>query len=51
MLEANEGDLLRIHVHNALENATSIHWHGQLLPGRGFMDGTHGITQCGIPPG
>ncbi|EJT46677.1 multicopper oxidase [Trichosporon asahii var. asahii CBS 2479] len=22
-----------------------------LLPGRGFMDGTHGITQCGIPPG
>lgn len=36
---------------NALPNATSIHWHGQLLPGRGFMDGTHGITQCGIPPG
>jgi FtsP/CotA-like multicopper oxidase with cupredoxin domain len=51
LVECNEGDELIVHVHNHASNATSIHWHGLYQNGSNWMDGTVGITQCGIAPG
>lgn len=51
-IEANLGDTILVHVHNDLGNATTaIHWHGQNQNGTNFMDGTLGVTDCGIAPG
>jgi len=48
-IEAVEGDRVRIYVTNNLPAATSIHWHGILLPNG--MDGVGGLTQKSIAPG
>ncbi len=32
MLEATEGDTLKIHVENKMDVETSLHWHGLLVP-------------------
>lgn len=48
-IEAIEGDRVRILVTNNLPEATTVHWHGILLPNG--MDGIEGLTQRGIPPG
>ena len=48
-IEANEGDRVRIFVTNHLPEATSLHWHGLLLPSG--MDGVSGLNQKGIEPG
>ncbi len=48
-IEAVEGDRVRIYVTNALPAATSVHWHGILLPSG--MDGVSGLSQAPIPPG
>ena len=48
-IEAVEGDRIRIYVTNKLPAATSVHWHGVLLPNG--MDGVGGLTQPVIPPG
>ncbi|PZR71006.1 MAG: copper oxidase [Chthoniobacterales bacterium] len=48
-IEAMEGDRVRIFVTNHLPEATSIHWHGVILPNG--MDGVGGLTQKHIPPG
>ncbi len=48
-IEAVEGDRVRIYVTNNLPEATSIHWHGILLPNG--MDGVGGLTQKNIQPG
>lgn len=50
LLEFEEGDDAVIHVHNQLKNqATSLHWHGLLLPG--LMDGVPGFNGFkGIAP-
>src|SRR5258707_2826870 len=48
-IEAVEGDRVRIYVTNNLPEATSIHWHGILLPNG--MDGVAGLTQKAIQPG
>lgn len=48
-IEAVEGDRVRIYVTNRLPAATSIHWHGILLPNG--MDGVGGLTQKVIQPG
>lgn len=48
-LEAVEGDRVRIYVTNRLREATSIHWHGILLPSG--MDGVAGLSQPPIAPG
>ena len=45
-IEAVEGDRVRIYVTNNLPAATSIHWHGILLPNG--MDGVGGLTQKSI---
>jgi len=49
MIEAVEGDRVRILVTNRLPEPTSIHWHGILLPNG--MDGVSGLNQPSIKPG
>ena len=44
-----EGQEAVIHVRNRLTEATSIHWHGVLLPPG--MDGVPGVSFAGIPAG
>jgi FtsP/CotA-like multicopper oxidase with cupredoxin domain len=48
-IEAVEGDRVRIYVTNNLPEATSIHWHGIILPNG--MDGVPGLNQKSIGPG
>ncbi|ODV12955.1 MAG: copper resistance protein CopA [Rubrivivax sp. SCN 70-15] len=48
-LRWREGDEVTIRVTNRLREATSIHWHGIILPFQ--MDGVPGISFAGIPPG
>jgi len=48
-IEAIEGDRVRILVTNKLPEATSVHWHGVLLPSG--MDGVSGVNQRRIEPG
>ena len=48
-IEAVEGDRVRIFVTNRLKEATTIHWHGLILPSG--MDGVGGLTQPRIEPG
>ena len=48
-IEAVEGDQLRVYVENRLPEATSVHWHGVLLPNG--MDGVSGLNQRRIEPG
>jgi FtsP/CotA-like multicopper oxidase with cupredoxin domain len=48
-IEANEGDRVRIMLHNKLPEATSIHWHGIEVPPE--MDGVPFISQPMVEPG
>ncbi len=48
-LEWTVGDVARIHVRNAMDVASSVHWHGLLLPNR--QDGVPGLTTPAIQPG
>jgi FtsP/CotA-like multicopper oxidase with cupredoxin domain len=48
-IEAVEGDRVRILVTNHLNEPTSAHWHGVILPNG--MDGVGGVTQKHIQPG
>ena len=48
-IEATEGDRIRIFVTNRLREATTIHWHGLILPSG--MDGVGGLSQPQIKPG
>lgn len=48
-LEGVEGDRVRIYVTNRLGVATTVHWHGVLLPSG--MDGVGGLSQPVIRPG
>lgn len=50
ILEFVEGDEAIIHVTNKMNEDSSIHWHGLLVPG--FMDGVPGLNSfTGIKPG
>ncbi len=49
VIEAVEGDRVRIFVTNRLQAPTTVHWHGVLLPCG--MDGVGGLTQRAIHPG
>jgi CopA family copper-resistance protein len=49
LLRWREGDELILRVTNHLDEDTSIHWHGILLPFQ--MDGVPGVTYPGIKPG
>ncbi len=48
-IEAVEGDRVRIYVTNKLPAATTVHWHGVLVPSG--MDGVGGVSQKAIQPG
>ena len=49
LLRWREGDEITLNVTNYLDEDTSIHWHGILLPFQ--MDGVPGVTFPGIKPG
>lgn len=49
VIEAVEGDRVRIYVTNQLKVPTSVHWHGVILPFG--QDGVAGLTQRPINPG
>ena len=49
VIEAVEGDEIKIYVTNKLAVPTSVHWHGLILPCN--MDGVSGLTQRPIRPG
>ncbi|NNF37630.1 MAG: copper resistance system multicopper oxidase, partial [Gemmatimonadetes bacterium] len=49
LLRLREGGEAVIHVHNELDESTSIHWHGLILPNE--MDGVPGLNFPGIAPG
>lgn len=48
-IEAVEGERVRIFVTNKLNEPTSVHWHGIILPNG--MDGVAGLNQKSIQPG
>ena len=48
LIRLREGQDVRIHVENTLDEDTSIHWHGLILPFH--MDGVPGVSFPGIPP-
>lgn len=48
LLRLREGQNLRLTVHNELDEETSLHWHGILLPFQ--MDGVPGVSFPGIRP-
>ncbi|MFO0750004.1 MAG: copper oxidase, partial [Myxococcota bacterium] len=49
LIEAVQGDRVRIYVTNKLRERTTVHWHGVLLPNG--MDGVAGLTQKAIGAG
>ena len=49
IIRLKEGQQATLHVTNRLEESTSIHWHGLLLPP--VMDGVPGVSFPGIEPG
>ncbi|PVM90859.1 copper resistance system multicopper oxidase [Caulobacter radicis] len=49
LIRLKEGQTVRLHVSNGLEEETSIHWHGLLVPFE--MDGVPGVSFPGIKPG
>lgn len=49
LLRLRQGQTVRLAVTNRLEEETSIHWHGLLVPFQ--MDGVPGVSFPGIKPG
>jgi len=49
LIRLQEGQNVRLHVTNTLDEDTSIHWHGLLVPSA--MDGVPGLSFPGIRPG
>ncbi|MEO8339676.1 MAG: copper resistance system multicopper oxidase, partial [Nitrospirota bacterium] len=49
VIRLTEGQQATLRVTNRLEESTSIHWHGLLLPPA--MDGVPGVSFAGIEPG
>jgi len=49
ILRFREGEDVTIHVTNNLDEPTSVHWHGLILPYQ--MDGVPGLSYPGIAPG
>lgn len=49
LLRWREGDTVTLRVRNRLQEDTSIHWHGIILPAN--MDGVPGFSFAGIAPG
>jgi CopA family copper-resistance protein len=48
LIRLKEGQNVRLHVENSLDEDSSIHWHGLILPFQ--MDGVPGVSFPGIKP-
>jgi FtsP/CotA-like multicopper oxidase with cupredoxin domain len=48
-IRVKRGERVKVRLINALEEATSIHWHGVRIDNA--MDGVSGLTQDPVPPG
>ncbi|WLR51753.1 multicopper oxidase family protein [Bacillus tianshenii] len=48
-IRVQEGDWVRVHLKNKLDEPVTIHWHGMILPNQ--MDGVAGVTQDAVQPG
>jgi FtsP/CotA-like multicopper oxidase with cupredoxin domain len=48
LLRARQGERLRVEVENALDETTTVHWHGIRVPNA--MDGVPYVTQAPIEP-
>ena len=48
LIRLREGQRVRLHVENALDEESSLHWHGLLVPAR--YDGVPGVSFPGIAP-
>ena len=48
LLRLREGQRVRLHVRNDLDEEASLHWHGLILPTQ--MDGVPGVSFPGIKP-
>ena len=48
LIRLREGDDIKLNVSNALNDDTSIHWNGIIVPFE--MDGVQGVNFKGIPP-
>jgi len=48
IIRLKEGQRVTLRVHNRMDESTSVHWHGMLVPFQ--MDGVPGVTFPGIPP-
>ena len=48
LIRLREGQKVRLHVENTLDEDSSIHWHGLILPFH--MDGVPGVSFPGIKP-
>jgi FtsP/CotA-like multicopper oxidase with cupredoxin domain len=49
LVRLKEGQAVNLNVHNALDEDSSIHWHGLLVPFQ--FDGVPGVSFPGIKPG
>jgi FtsP/CotA-like multicopper oxidase with cupredoxin domain len=49
VIEAVEGDRIRVYLTNRLAEPTTVHWHGLLIPSG--MDGVAGLSQAAVRPG
>ena len=49
ILRVREGQRLRVRLTNQLDEPTTVHWHGMILPNA--MDGVPGLTQAPVPSG
>lgn len=49
LLRMKEGEEVTIHVTNNMQEDTSLHWHGLIIPTE--MDGVPGLSYDGIQPG
>ncbi len=49
LIRLREGQRVRLHVENQLDEDSSLHWHGLILPFH--MDGVPGVSFPGIKPG
>jgi FtsP/CotA-like multicopper oxidase with cupredoxin domain len=49
LIEVGQGATITVRYHNALDQPSTVHWHGVRLDNR--FDGTPGVTQAPVPPG
>ncbi|MGI8844494.1 MAG: multicopper oxidase family protein [Gemmatimonadaceae bacterium] len=49
LIEVGQGATITVRYHNALDQPSTVHWHGIRLDNR--FDGTPGVTQAPVPPG